>query len=78
MSTKRMCELLAGFVSWGRDGDSADIGAGLVPKEGREGKGRDRPGPGAFTHAAFHPREQTHFDGGIRGFLGRSGLLGIF
>lgn len=76
MSTKRMCALLAGFVSWGRDGHSADIGAGLMPKEG--GKGRVWAGLAAFTHAAFHPREQTHLDGGIRGFLGRSGLLGIF
>lgn len=39
MSTKRMCALLAGFVSRDRDGHSDDFGAGLTPKEGREGIG---------------------------------------
>lgn len=37
-----MCELLAGFVSRGKDGHSADIGAGLMPKPGRGGKGSGR------------------------------------
>lgn len=52
MSTKRMCALLAGFVSRARDGHPVYIGAGLMPREGR-----DRV---LFAHAASHPNEQTH------------------
>lgn len=50
-----MCELLAGFVSRGRDGHSSRHRGWA---DAQTGKGREGIGPGASTDAAFHTRER--------------------